>query len=59
MPMKSSWLKASKQVDTARISIPAGPRLGDIVINAEAISKAFGDRLLIDNLSFRLPPGGI
>ena len=48
-----------KQVDTARISIPAGPRLGDIVINAEAISKAFGDRLLIDDLSFRLPPGGI
>ncbi len=48
-----------KQVDTARFSIPAGPRLGDIVINAEAISKAFGDRLLIDDLSFRLPPGGI
>ena len=48
-----------KQVDTARISIPAGPRLGDIVINANAISKAFGDRLLIDDLSFRLPPGGI
>ena len=48
-----------KQVDTVRISIPAGPRLGDIVINANAISKAFGDRLLIDDLSFRLPPGGI
>ena len=48
-----------KQVDTARISIPAGPRLGDIVINANAISKAFGERLLIDDLSFRLPPGGI
>ena len=48
-----------KQVDTARISIPAGPRLGDIVINANAISKAFGDRFLIDDLSFRLPPGGI
>ena len=48
-----------KQVDTARISIPAGPRLGDIVINANGISKAFGDRLLIDDLSFRLPPGGI
>ena len=48
-----------KQVDTARISIPAGPRLGDIVINANTISKAFGDRLLIDDLSFRLPPGGI
>ena len=48
-----------KQVDTARISIPAGPRLGDIVINANTISKAFGDRFLIDDLSFRLPPGGI
>ena len=48
-----------KQVDTTRISIPAGPRLGDVVINANAISKAFGDRLLIDDLSFRLPPGGI
>ena len=51
--------RQQKQVDTARISIPAGPRLGDIVINANAISKAFGDRLLIDDLSFRLPPGGI
>ena len=49
----------SRQVDTARISIPAGPRLGDIVINAKGLSKAFGERLLIDNLSFRLPPGGI
>ena len=48
-----------QQINTARISIPAGPRLGDIVINANAISKAFGDRLLIDDLSFRLPPGGI
>jgi len=48
-----------RQVDTARISIPAGPRLGDIVINANGIKKAFGDRLLIDDLSFRLPPGGI
>ena len=48
-----------QQIDTARISIPAGPRLGDIVINANAISKAFGDRLLIDDLSFRLPAGGI
>lgn len=48
-----------RQTDTARISIPAGPRLGDIVINAEGIQKGFGDRLLIDDLSFRLPPGGI
>jgi energy-dependent translational throttle protein EttA len=46
-------------LDTAQIVIPAGPRLGDHVIRAEGISKGFGDRLLIDNLSFNLPPGGI
>mgnify|MGYP000232675383 FL=1 len=48
-----------KQVDVARISIPAGPRLGDVVINANGLRKGFGDRLLIDDLSFGLPPGGI
>ncbi|MCA1565348.1 MAG: energy-dependent translational throttle protein EttA [Acidobacteria bacterium] len=41
------------------IYIPPGPRLGDIVIQAENVSKAFGDRLLIDDLTFSLPPGGI
>jgi ATP-binding cassette ChvD family protein len=46
-------------LDTAQIVIPAGPRLGDHVIRAEKISKGFGDRLLIDDLSFNLPPGGI
>jgi len=46
-------------LDQAQIVIPAGPRLGDHVITADRISKAFGDRLLIDNLSFNLPPGGI
>jgi ATP-binding cassette ChvD family protein len=46
-------------LDRAQIVIPAGPRLGDHVIEAEKISKGFGDRLLIDNLSFKLPPGGI
>ena len=46
-------------LDKAQIVIPAGPRLGDHVIEAEGISKGFGDRLLIDNLSFKLPPGGI
>ena len=46
-------------LDMAQIVIPAGPRLGDHVIEAEGISKGFGDRLLIDNLSFKLPPGGI
>ena len=48
-----------RQIDAAKIHIPAGPRLGDVVINAEGLSKGFGDRLLIDDLSFRLPPGGI
>ena len=48
-----------RQIDTAKIHIPAGPRLGDVVINAQGLSKGFGDRLLIDDLSFRLPPGGI
>ena len=46
-------------LDKAQIVIPAGPRLGDHVIEADKISKGFGDRLLIDNLSFKLPPGGI
>ena len=49
----------NRQVDTTKIHIPAGPRLGDIVINVEGLSKGFGERLLIDDLSFRLPPGGI
>ena len=47
------------RADSAQIVIPAGPRLGNVVIEAEGLSKAYGDRLLIDNLSFRLPPGGI
>ena len=46
-------------LEQAQIVIPAGPRLGDHVITAEKISKGFGDRLLIDDLSFNLPPGGI
>lgn len=45
--------------ETTKISIPAGPRLGDVVIEASNLKKAFGDRLLIDDLTFRLPPGGI
>ncbi len=47
------------QVGVAQIVIPNGPRLGNLVIKAENLSKGFGDRLLIDNLSFSLPPGGI
>jgi len=45
--------------ETAQIIIPAGPRLGDLVIEANSIRKAFGNKLLIDDLSFKLPPGGI
>lgn len=48
-----------EDVGRAQITIPSGPRLGGIVLEAENLSKGFGDRLLIDNLSFRLPPGGI
>ena len=43
----------------AQIQIPPGPRLGGKVVDVEGLSKAFGDRLLIDNLTFKLPPGGI
>jgi ATP-binding cassette ChvD family protein len=44
---------------SAQIMIPPGPRLGDVVIEAEHLKKGYGDRLLIDDLDFRLPPGGI
>jgi len=43
----------------AQITIPSGPRLGSLVVEAEAMSKAYGDRLLFENLNFNLPPGGI
>lgn len=48
-----------KSLDKAQIVIPAGPRLGDTVIEADHLCKGFEDRLLIDDLSFKLPPGGI
>jgi energy-dependent translational throttle protein EttA len=52
--------KSSKGVaDPAEISIPPGPRLGDLVIEAEGLGKGYGERLLIDGLSFRLPRSGI
>jgi ATP-binding cassette ChvD family protein len=50
---------ANDQISTAQIQIPAGPRLGGKVIEAEGLKKAFGDKLLIDGLDFTLPPGGI
>jgi ATP-binding cassette ChvD family protein len=45
--------------ETNEIYIPPGPRLGELVIEAQGLRKAFGDKLLFDNLTFRLPPGGI
>ncbi|MCH9808380.1 MAG: energy-dependent translational throttle protein EttA [Alphaproteobacteria bacterium] len=48
-----------EDVGRASINIATGPRLGDVVIEADGLTKAFGDRLLIDDLSFKLPPGGI
>src|SRR5213082_945903 len=48
-----------KAPETAQIVLPSGPRLGDLVIEAQHVSKGFGDRLLIEALDFRLPPGGI
>jgi ATP-binding cassette ChvD family protein len=50
---------AEKRADKLEITIPPGPRLGDRVVDAVGLVKGFGDRLLIDDLSFLLPPGGI
>src|SRR5271169_5267982 len=48
-----------KAPETAQIVLPPGPRLGDLVIEAEHVAKAYGSLFLIEDLSFRLPPGGI
>jgi len=48
-----------KRNETNEIYIPPGPRLGELVIEASGLKKAFGDKVLFDNLSFNLPPGGI
>jgi len=48
-----------EKVSTAQIRIPPGPRLGNLVLEAENLRKGFGNHLLIDDLSFSLPPGGI
>ena len=50
---------AEKRQDKIQISIPPGPRLGDLVIEAEHLRKAYGDTLLLEDLSFSLPRGGI
>lgn len=54
-----SSVEVQRRNETQEIYIPPGPRLGDVVIEAKNVSKGFGDRLLINNLSFKLPPGGI
>ncbi len=51
--------KKYEKTRTAQIVIPVPPRLGGTVVDAEGISKGFGERLLFENLSFKLPPGGI
>src|SRR3982075_1924859 len=50
---------SEKQTQTAQITIPVAERLGQNVVDFEGLTKGFGDRLLIDNLTFKLPPGGI
>jgi ATPase subunit of ABC transporter with duplicated ATPase domains len=50
---------AERRADKVELTIPAGPRLGDQVVEAKDVVKGFGDRLLMDGLSFLLPPGGI
>ncbi|TMQ65251.1 MAG: energy-dependent translational throttle protein EttA [Candidatus Eisenbacteria bacterium] len=51
--------EGEKRSEIAEISIPAGPRLGSLVVEAKELSKGYGDRVLIDGLTFHLPPGGI
>ncbi len=50
---------SAKKVDTVEIYIPPGPRLGDIVVEARGLKKAYGDTVLFENLTFTLPPAGI
>ena len=52
-------MEAEKRVQATDLHIPPGPRLGDLVVEAVNLRKGYGDRLLIDDLSFTLPPGGI
>jgi energy-dependent translational throttle protein EttA len=51
--------ESQKRREDLDIPIPAGPRLGNVVIEAEGVSKAYGDNLLVDDMTFKLPPGGI
>jgi len=51
--------ESDKRREDLEIHIPPGPRLGDVVIEADKVSKAYGDKLLIEDMTFALPPGGI
>ncbi|MEA2402617.1 MAG: energy-dependent translational throttle protein EttA [Thermoleophilaceae bacterium] len=51
--------ESAVKLDQVQIHIPAGPRLGDVVVEAEGVRKGYGDKLLIEDLSFTLPPAGI
>jgi sulfate-transporting ATPase len=51
--------ETEKRAQELEIFVPAGPRLGQVVIEAQGLKKAYGDRLLFEDLNFRLPPGGI
>ena len=51
--------ESQKRREDLEIPIPPGPRLGNVVIEADRVSKAYGDRLLVEDMTFKLPPGGI
>jgi ATP-binding cassette ChvD family protein len=51
--------ESQKRREELEIPIPPGPRLGNVVIEAQAVCKAYGDRLLVEDMTFKLPPGGI
>jgi sulfate-transporting ATPase len=51
--------ETKEKVQELEIYIPPGPRLGNVVVEAEGVSKAYGENLLVEDMSFRLPPGGI
>ena len=51
--------ESQKRREDLEIPIPPGPRLGNVVIEAEGVSKAYGDNVLVDDMTFKLPPGGI
>ena len=51
--------ESQKRREDLEIHIPPGPRLGNVVIEAEDVSKGYGDNLLVDDMTFKLPPGGI